>query len=305
MFTFGSDPEFFVFKNENEVCSAIGIVPGTKNNRFNYHNNHYYYDNVLAECTIKPANTKSEAIQNINNALGGYSEIIGNYKIKPIPSHYMSDKELEHPHAMKIGCKREYCSYSMEEIEPDEEFLLNSNLRAAGGHIHLGAEFLRTGDFEDIKRNRIFLIRMLDLFVGIPATMIDQSVAAKDRKIIYGQAGRCRFPAYGVEYRTLSNFWFLRPSLTALIYDLCEFTINFVEKQKYLNFWTVNDYDDDQCNAYNCKEMCKILNENNYIGSTNILENFLCDLIPNKLYDRIWEEQSIPYVDMYAEWGIT
>lgn len=303
MFTFGSDPEFFLADNKN-IVSAIGIVPGTKNNKHKFNDNYYYYDNVLAECTIKPAKNRKEAILNIEHALNDYAKIVSPNKLRCIPSSAMDAKQLEHPHAIKMGCKREYCIYSMEMIEPDEEVFQKSNLRTAGGHIHIGADFLINGEAEDIKRNCVFLVRMLDLFIGIPSVVLEQSTEAKQRKEFYGQSGRCRFPQHGVEYRSPSNFWLERPALVSLIYDLCDFCVKFVEEQKFLSMWELNDYEDDICTAYDCNEMRYAIDKHDYVKSVSFLENIICDLLPKKLYDRIWQEHSVTHVDMYAEWGI-
>jgi hypothetical protein len=44
----------------------------------------------------------------------------------------------------------------------------------------------------------------MDLFVGLPSTILDED---DQRKNVYGTPGRFRLKPYGVEYRSLSNYW--------------------------------------------------------------------------------------------------
>jgi hypothetical protein len=69
-------------------------------------------------------------------------------------------------------------------------------LRSAGGHIHIGHEFPRSDDF-----NRLAVVRMMDLFVGLPAIYLEHDDTSLARKALYGKAGRFRRPDHGVEFR--------------------------------------------------------------------------------------------------------
>ena len=199
MISFGSDPEF-ILKSNADIQSAIEIVPGSKENRYEKDGHAFYYDNVLAECSIKPAYSREETIENFRECFQLYSELVEPCKLWCKASARFPSEELKHPEALEMGCKREACAYELDWIEPDETFFHRSNLRTAGGHIHLGHEILKD------QLVRIRTVRMMDLFLGIPSIFIDKDSASKDRKKIYGQAGRFREPSHGLEYRTLSNF---------------------------------------------------------------------------------------------------
>jgi len=71
------------------------------------------------------------------------------------------------------------------------------NLRTAGGHVHIGYEN------PDAQTN-IELIKLMDLFLGVPSILLDTDT---ERRKMYGKAGCFRFTEFGVEYRVLSNFW--------------------------------------------------------------------------------------------------
>ena len=76
----------------------------------------------------------------------------------------------------------------------------------AGGHVHVGG-------VEDI--NPKTMVRMLDLTVGL----LDIFDTDTRRREFYGQPGRYRDKPYGVEYRSLSNFWIQKDSTIEMVYD--------------------------------------------------------------------------------------
>lgn len=63
-------------------------------------------------------------------------------------------------------------------------------------HIHIGYENPTDEISEEI-------VKVLDLFLGIPSLFIDKDT---ERRKMYGKAGCFRFKEYGVEYRVLGNF---------------------------------------------------------------------------------------------------
>ena len=48
------------------------------------------------------------------------------------------------------------------------------------------------------------IVQALDIILGLESVILDKDAR---RKEMYGKAGAFRFKDYGVEYRTLSNFW--------------------------------------------------------------------------------------------------
>jgi hypothetical protein len=237
-FSIGSDPEFILINNQNEFKSAIGIINATRNKRLKINKNEFYYDNVLAECTVKPSYSKEEFYKNINESIEILEEIIKPYNLSKLSSAYFSSEELIHPDARKSGCAVEYCAYSLETISSRKinKILKNSKLRTAGGHVHLGTELGKSHD------SCVMLVRMLDLFLGFPFLFLDSSKTSVERRNLFGSAGRYRQPKHGVEYRTLGNFWLFEKELIELVYDICEFVIKFTAEKGYENFWKV-DYE--------------------------------------------------------------
>ena len=60
------------------------------------------------------------------------------------------------------------------------------------------------------------MAQLMDWHVGVWSTEIDLD---KTRRLLYGKAGACRYKTYGVEYRTLSNFWVLDTNLRREVWD--------------------------------------------------------------------------------------
>jgi len=310
MFTFGSDPEFMLVRN-GQFISAIGVVPGSRERRFTKNGHQFYYDNVLAECAIKPAKTKNEAVNNIREALKTYAEILGpNIRLLAQASQNFPKSELLHKDALKAGCSHEQCAYTLDIcIKPPLEEIKTGNLRSAGGHIHLGSKMLQ-GSLQCI-----FAARMLDLFLGVPSIFIDHDETSRIRKQLWGQAGRYRRPKHGLEYRSIGNFWLGSPELVKLIYDICEFVVKFVEDEKHFNFWNLDmerllKAESDlvvaschTCHAYDVNELRFAIDTMDKRKGKKFL-TFIQDLLPSKIQDEVLKAMETEIYDLQASWRI-
>ena len=289
MFTLGTDPEF-ILTNQGVPTSAIGVLPRKKNKK-QINGTYFYYDNVLAEFGLKPSETKEEFVENIRLALFNLKSLVNPLKITTLASTHYSFRELRHKDARKVGCKAEWCVYTLKAIMPPKVTIEKTGFRSAGGHIHFG---IKSGPLTDMFES-LYLIRMLDLFLGIPLTLIGKEKSAKERKKIYGKAGRHRIPRHGVEYRMPDNYWLSKPKLIELIWDLCEFTYKFCEEKRYKNFWseekelirTRNPSKGYKCFGYDSLKLRNIINKNNKEEAKDFLP-LLKDLIPEKLFKLIY-----------------
>lgn len=319
MFTFGSDPEFMIFDGST-VKSAIGVLP-KKEDAPDKNGYKYYYDNVLAEIAVKPASNREEALSNTKHALGELANLVSPVgKIAVMAATNYPKSELKTEEAKIAGCNPEWSVYTLEPIEPpkdvihmvDGHFEFKVPFRTAGGHIHLGNE--RYKDTDEI----LSTIRMMDLFIGIPSIFLDTDETSKARRKAYGLAGSHRVPDFrsvryhGLEYRPLSNFWFSSPVYFNLVYDLCEFVTDFVEKGQDKKFWSFDQevYEDaeDPSTAYKCfgydvKMLKKCINT----CDKKLAEKFMLfigNYMPSKIlqeFDRL-SGQKLP--DLYKSWGL-
>lgn len=307
MRTFGSDPELFIFNN-NKPYSAIKVLKGDKDNRTKIRNHEFYYDNTMAECAIKPSLSKEETIANFKECFEIYADLVKPFKLVPLASARFAPEELEHEDARKVGCEKDFCPYLMKQMSPPVNEILNDNLRSCGGHIHIGSEILKNDGSDPI-----LFIYMLDLFLAIPSLWIDKDKSSIIRRKLYGQAGRYRVKEYGLEYRSLSNFWIKSPKLVELIYDICMFSLDFLESGKANVLWsfdiekaieTSNLADAWHCNAYDPSSLIKAIDtsdKNLALDYFKLCESFM----PKPLFSRIKTEiQSEDEVDFYESWGL-
>ncbi len=76
-----------------------------------------------------------------------------------------------------------------------------------------------TGD-----NQRCDVIKTLDLFVGVPSVILEPD---NKRKELYGKAGCFRPKSYGVEYRTVSNFYLQSKNLILWLYNAVMSAVSF------------------------------------------------------------------------------
>ena len=232
MKSFGSDPEFLLTQN-NKSKSAIEIIKADFENPIKFNGHRFYYDNVLAECAIKPSFSKEETISNFSECFKFFAELVDPAKLNTIASADFDDQELKSDAARKVNCAKDTCAYEMNVMDGPVHAIKYGNLRSCGGHIHLGSEILASDGSEPI-----LAVYMLDLILGTTSLWLDKDASSSARRFLYGQAGRYRVKNYGIEYRPLGNFWLGSPSLVGLIYDLCEITVDLIESGKAWEFWS-------------------------------------------------------------------
>lgn len=193
----GADPEMFVKDSTtNEIVSAIGLIPGTKDEPYSIDLGcAVQTDNVMVEFCIPPANNPEDFIKSIEYAKNSLDAMLpDNITTVVQASAVLDPKYLKSKEAQTFGCDPEFSVYTISIIDPPDA---RGNLRSAGGHIHIGYE--NPDAFTNMR-----IVMAMDLFLGIPSIILDKD---RDRKKMYGAPGSFREKHYGVEYRTLSNFW--------------------------------------------------------------------------------------------------
>jgi len=209
LFTIGADPELFV-KNKKTFASIVGLLGGTKQQPLPIGEGcAVQEDNVTAEFCIPPCNTKEEFVKTIQYSINEIKTRVSfkNLSLAPnVASAIFPEKELKTPQAQEFGCTPDFNIYT--GVENPFPVIENKRLRSAGGHIHIGTKV-------DIKE----LVPVLDLYLGVPSVILDKDT---QRRQLYGKAGCIRIKPYGVEYRTLSNFWIWETKLIEWVYHQVE-----------------------------------------------------------------------------------
>lgn len=212
MSTIGADPELFLEKN-GETVIAIGKLGGVKGKPIDIGDGYgVQEDNIMAEYNIAP---QSDAYRFAEVVVEGVRRVrdFARAKLKDHAIEVSEKCEVElpldllqeYPEAMEFGCSAEFDGYRRgamtARVEP-RRFLSRvgqdaTARRFAGGHVHLG--------YENPNEIPEFVVACFaDLWLCLPTLHLDPQ---DKRRSLYGAGGRYRPTAYGIEYRTLSNFW--------------------------------------------------------------------------------------------------
>lgn len=220
--TIGADPEVFLYsKKENKHISAVGLIGGTKENPKPITSKGHFIqeDGIAAEYNIPPCDNAEDFVNNINFVKNYIEDTIA----KPLglilskkASAIFTNKDLDCKQAQEIGCTPDLDSWNLSMNSPSG---YTSNLRACGGHVHVGYN-------DSNEETSIELARAMDLFLGVGSVLLDKDT---QRRSLYGKAGAMRFKSFGMEYRSLSNFWIFDEKLTKWVFENTILAVNFVK----------------------------------------------------------------------------
>lgn len=218
MFTIGCDPELFLVNAAGDLVSAIDRVGGSKEFPRPIEGAEEGFcvqeDNVAVEFNIPPAGSEEEFTTRVQTALNLLRKELGDGQGLAFSSEsavFFPVLELGHPKAQEFGCDPDFDAWNNGKVNPRPK-AEDPTLRSAGGHIHVGYKFKNRKEVERF-------IRLMDVFVGVPCTLIDNGEL---RKSLYGKRGAFRYKPYGCEYRTPSNFWVLKEETTRWVYRQVE-----------------------------------------------------------------------------------
>lgn len=220
--TIGADPEAFL-KNDKEFVSAEGKFGGTKEEPKKLDRKGFAIqeDNVMVEFNIPPCTTSQELKDNLNYMLD-YIRIGAkqfNCELNTQASALFDLKYLDTEQSMTFGCDPDYNAWTEDRNHPI--FTVDERLRTAGGHVHIGYD--NPNQYESV-----LLIKALDITLGLPSILKDPD---KLRRTMYGKAGAYRLQPFGVEYRTLSNFWIFKDSKIDWIYEGVNVAVELVNTE--------------------------------------------------------------------------
>lgn len=212
-FTFGVDPELFPKKDGKFIC-AYGLIEGDKQNPKRVDKGAVQVDGFALEFNIDPVKTEDEFVISIHEVLRQLYALVPGYEVLAVPvAHYDMDYIHAQPEkAKELGCDPDFNAWEGGEVfpKPDGE----RPFRTGAGHLHIG-----WGKKLLDQANHLYmcidLVKQLDFFLGLPSLLLDQDTL---RRQMYGKAGCFRPKDYGVEYRTLSNFWVTDEKLIRYIF---------------------------------------------------------------------------------------
>jgi hypothetical protein len=206
----GADPELFVKDAAGNMSAAIGKIGGSKQSPRACKLGALQEDNVLAEYNIDPAHSVQEWLTNNHTVRNELDVVLKPHALSTVveSSHEFTQAQLVGwgEQALQFGCDPDYNAYTMKRNASPDPYQV---LRTAGGHIHVG--YNKPNEETNSK-----IIRAMDLHLGLPSILMDGDAR---RRELYGNAGAFRHKVYGVEYRSLSNFWLSSSTLMEWVYN--------------------------------------------------------------------------------------
>lgn len=218
MRSFGSDPECFVKDATGKVSSVAGKLGCDKWNQKDLGNGIFLQeDNVLVEFATSPSTTFGHFNGLIQLGLDCCSEAVSKHGFvlaQGVSSHSYSMAEINsfHESVLEFGCEPDYNALTMARNPKPQS--TDAGLRSAGGHIHLG--YIDELKGMDLEMSQNISGVLCDYFLGLPSLSMDGDDRRRD---LYGKAGSIRKKDYGIEYRTLSNFWIFDKSTRQFVWD--------------------------------------------------------------------------------------
>jgi hypothetical protein len=212
-FSIGADPELFAQDATGVLRSCIGIIGGTKEEP-RWLDDHkslgVQEDNVAAEYCFSPCYNEEQFVQAIQLGQAAIQSLLGtkNLVISNKASHSFMPEELEHPMAQVFGCDPDFNAWELRQN--DKPVVGDKNFRTCGGHIHVGVVGC------DSPMEQVRLTKLMDLHLGLWSVIEDPDT---QRRALYGAAGCFRPKPYGIEYRSLSNYWIFSKLHSRSIYN--------------------------------------------------------------------------------------
>ena len=291
-FMIGADPELML-EHEGKLKSAIGIVPGTKHVPHRLEKGAAQHDNVMCEFNVDPASTPGEFVENIRTVLIQLDKIVRPARMKVQASADFPDSELADPEARAFGCDPDFDAWRLEVIKVSPK-AAGASLRSAGGHLHLGTVKGKPKFLLD-DYGKVDVVKTLDIIIGIPSVFLDKDPTANKRRSLYGRAGCHRPKEYGVEYRTLGNWWIKGPKTVSLVYRLAEEALSLVESGKYKDL--INELGEDNIQDIINKSLVDVAREQFF----KIAAPFISKSVANDI-KRLETNNLVG--DLYSEWRI-
>lgn len=214
----GMDPEVFLKDKSGKHLSVVGMIGANKwapmqipdmDKGFTLQE-----DNVALEFGTPPASSADEFVFNTRAVmLAGLSKL-KDKRFSRLSCTIFDEDQMQSPEAHVFGCESDFNAWT--KMENDKPTPPHPFMRSAGGHVHIE---LPEGFTQE---DQINAIRACDLFLGVPSVLLDSGT---ERRQLYGKAGAFRPKSYGVEYRTLSNFWIFKKHLTRWVWRQTELAL--------------------------------------------------------------------------------
>lgn len=216
----GCDPEMFTCDQHGRISSVAGLLGCDKWNKRTFSDTiRIQEDNVLVEYDTNPQPSLDLFSKNIQEGIDACSQIVNEVGLEiaaGICSHVYTMDELNsfNKSVFMFGCEPDY--NALTGATNPKPASADPGLRTAGGHVHIGYQEHLDSLGMDLERSQTIMGVMCDYHLGLPSLLLDKD---DRRRELYGKAGAIRMKPYGIEYRTLSNFWTFEQEARKLIWE--------------------------------------------------------------------------------------
>lgn len=302
--TMGADPEFFFSDNEGNIVPSDQVIPEKglpviikrKQWRGNdipelvdiHTTSQIVRDGIQAEINFQePYICRQILCHQIQYVFETLDKIAAEKKLKLNFSTTvkLNDKQFEGltPEQKTLGCSPSLNIYDKKaRVSVDGS---TYPYRSTGGHVHMGTAQENGFFMKNVQKaldTPKALVPVLDAIVGNTCVLLDRDPGQKIRRENYGRAGEYRQPKYGLEYRTLGNFWLRSYPLASLVFSLSRLSVHIVSQSTddapFLDdLWKVMDQEKIQ-RAINTNNM--ILAYQNFKEIQPVIEKMICPTQP-------------------------
>jgi len=224
----GTDPELFAQTENGIITSVAGLLGCSKDNKLDLGNVRLQEDNVLVEFDTDPTDDfigfNSLVLKGLEESAKAIKPL--GYKLaEGVSSHIYTPDEIKGfaPSALEFGCSADFNGLTGERNPKPQSS--DAGLRSAGGHIHFGFCPKVWVDEE----TQMLMTVMCDYYLGLASLMLDPDTR---RRELYGKAGTIRYKEYGIEYRTLSNFWIFEEKKRRWAWEQSQKAYDFVKDRQ-------------------------------------------------------------------------
>lgn len=292
----GADPELMLVTPKGELISAIPLVPGTKEKPHKLQHGAVQHDNVMAEFNVNPADTDEEFVHNMREVLRELAAMVAPNLLIARASANFPEEALQDDVAKVFGCDPDFDSWTLMMNSVDGTAAMES-FRSAGGHFHIGRKEA-TAEMLDNPYGKVEVVKMLDIFQGIPSIVMDDDKTAPKRRSLYGRAGAHRPKDYGVEYRALGNFWVRSPDLVHLMYELADRAVAL----------TLDGQSGEIIEKIGEDKIQRAINESDQKLAKKIVAEVLVEYLPTTTFERIMKRSPITAIKKHKHlsqtWGL-
>lgn len=254
----GCDPELFVKKGAH-VIGSEKIIP---RDGIDDGYGKIIRDGIQLEFNPSASYCRELLASSIASSFFRMRSILGpGVKISTDVTVPITKKEMESLSAesKQFGCNKSFNAYDDEVLGTGITDASKYYFRSAGGHVHLGGAERAVENVLKDKSKHKTIIKVLDIMLGNTMVLLDRSTGNIERRKHYGKAGEYRTPKYGLEYRTLSNFWLMNYTLMSMVFGIARHAVNIVVAST-----PENNYADKLIALVDEKDIRNAINNNDY-----------------------------------------